>query len=133
MTDMSNKRRFQISEFMGYAIVGGIATVVDVGSLYVITEFFGIYYLLSNVASFGLGLLTNYGLSIRFVFKHRKMRDARAEFAIFAGVGIAGLVLNTGLLWLFTSLIGIYYLISKGMAVILVFLFNYFVRKYLLF
>lgn len=133
MTDMSRKYRFHITEFMGYAIVGSVATLVDVGSLYVITESFGVYYLLSNVASFTLGLITNYSLSIRYVFKYRQLTNQTAEFAIFAGVGIFGLLLNTGLLWLFTSIFGVYYLISKGMAVILVFLFNYFVRKYLLF
>ena len=133
MTVLNQKAEGHVSEFLGYAMVGVIATLVDIGTLYAVTEYAGVFYLVSNGIAFSLGLATNYGLCVRFVFKERKLKNAFMEFIIYGGIGLAGLVLNTILLWFFTDTLGIYYMISKGVAVIIVFMFNYFLRKRLLF
>jgi len=131
--DFLNVKKSPYSEFVGYAIVGLIATIVDVGSLYVVTEFMGIYYLLSNVIAFSLGLITNYSLCTRFVFKSRKLENTFAEFGVFTLIGVIGLGLNTLLLWSLTQFVGVYYMISKVIAVIIVFVFNFWLRKKILF
>ncbi len=56
-----------------YTFVGGVAFIVDFSSLFVLTDFFGIYYLISAALAFILGLATNYVLSIIWVFSRRTL------------------------------------------------------------
>lgn len=130
---MTETHKKILSEFSGYAVVGLIATIVDVSTLYVVTEYMGIYYLISNVIAFSLGLTTNYLLCTNYVFKTRSLDNRLHELLIFIGIGILGLGLNTFILWTGTSLLGIYYIVSKAIAVAFVFLFNFLLRKFILF
>lgn len=116
-----------------YGIVGGIAYIVDFGLLFAFTEYAGIPYLVSAAISFLTGLTTNYVLSIFWVFKTRSMENRTAEFSVFAFIGLAGLGFNELFLWVFTSLMGWHYLISKLAATPLVFLWNFFARRFALF
>jgi putative flippase GtrA len=116
-----------------YLWVAGVAFVVDFSTLFLLTHFAGLHYLASAAIAFLLGLVTNYTLSIRWVFNRRARSDKRAEFVVFALVGAAGLGLNELFLWIFTDLASLHYLISKLISTGLVFFFNFFVRKALLF
>lgn len=116
-----------------YLFVGGAAFVVDFGSLYLLTQYAGLHYTLSAALSFILGLVVNYLLSIRWVFSERKLRNRSAEFIVFAIIGIVGLGLNVAIIWFFTEYIRLHYLVSKIVAAVLVFLWNFAGRKFILF
>ncbi|HTX61498.1 MAG TPA: GtrA family protein, partial [Methanobacterium sp.] len=103
-------------QFFRYLFVGGAAFLVDLASLYILTDFFGIYYLISAAIAFLLGLVTNYILSISWVFNRRSLDNKTVEFSVFAIIGIIGLGLNELFIWLFTAELGIYYLLSKILA-----------------
>ena len=115
-------------QFFRYLFVGGFAAVVNIGSLYVFTEFAHLYYLVANVLGFLLGLLTNYLLSKWLVFSKENDLNKVTEFIIYAIIGVVGLGLDTGFVWLFTT-IGIYYMIGKIISTGLVFIWNFFARK----
>lgn len=120
-------------QFVRYLFVGGAAFVVDFGSLYVLTEYVGIYYLTSAAIAFLLGLLANYLLSIFWVFSRRTLERRWLEFGIFALIGVVGLGLNELFIWFFTEHFQLYYMISKLIATALVLLWNFTARKFLLF
>ena len=46
---------------------------------------------------------------------------------------MVGLALNDALIWLFTDCIGTHYMFSKIVAAAMVYLWNFFARKYLVF
>ena len=117
-------------QFLRYIFVGGIAAVVNIGSLYVFTEVAHLYYLLSNVLGFILGLVTNYILSKILVFAKEEKFNKVIEFTIYAIIGVVGLGLDTLFLWLFTSM-GLYYMLSKIISTALVFIWNFGARKVL--
>lgn len=113
--------------------VGGIAFLVDFGGLYVLTERVGLHYLVSAALSFGLGLLTNYTLSVAWVFPRRRLRNRWVEFAVFGVIGLVGLGCNELTIWLLTEKSGLHYLMSKIAATIGVYFWNFFARKLALF
>lgn len=120
-------------QMLRYTFVGGIAFVVDFGSLFVFTEFLKIHYLISAAIAFLLGLLTNYALSVIWVFNKRRLGSKYFEFGIFALIGIIGLGFNELFIWFFTEHIHFYYLFSKIISTAFVYLWNFFARKFILF
>ena len=130
LTKKTDETRIQ---FFRYIFVGGIAFLVDIGSLYVFTDFFGIFYLISAAVAFIMGLITNYMLSICWVFNRRTLDNKTIEFSVFAMIGIIGLVLNELLIWFFTAEMNFFYLISKILAAIIILFWNFFARKLTLF
>tara|TARA_Y100000031_G_C8148143_1_gene351008 strand:+ start:66 stop:509 length:444 start_codon:yes stop_codon:yes gene_type:complete len=126
----TNKTIFQL---IRYTCVGGIAFLFDFGTLFILTYFFSFHYLLSAVIGFTLGLSINYVLSIWWVFSNSTFKNRRVEFLFFTIIGIIGLGLNELSIWSFTDLLHLHYLVSKLYATIIVYLWNFFARKYLLF
>lgn len=116
-----------------YIFIGGGAFIVDIGALYILTNFFGIYYLVSAAIAFILGLIMNYALSITWVFKKHNLNSQSLEIGIFSLIGIVGLSFNEVFIWIFTVKFGFYYLISKIMAAIIILFWNFFARKFTLF
>ncbi len=120
-------------QFFRYIFVGGVAFLVDFASLYIFTDYIGIFYLISAAIAFILGLITNYILSINWVFNRRSLDNKTIEFSVFAFIGIVGLGLNELLIWFFTAEIGLFYLLSKISAAIIILFWNFFARKVTLF
>jgi len=120
-------------QFIRYAFVGGIAFVVDFGSLYSFTEWVRLHYLVSAPLAFLLGLVTNYVLSIAWVFPTRTFRSRQVEFALFALIGVVGLTINELVIWGMTGGLGFHYLVSKIVSTAIVFHWNFFGRKLILF
>lgn len=114
-------------QFFRYLFVGGFAAIVNIGSLYIFTEFLHLYYLISNILGFLLGLTTNYLLSKWLIFVDSELNKV-IEFIIYAIIGVIGLGIDTFFVWLITNL-GIYYIISKVISTCLVFIWNFFGRK----
>jgi putative flippase GtrA len=116
-----------------YFFVGGIAYTVDFGSLFILTDLVKVHYLISAAIAFTLGLITNYSLSIVWVFSKRTLSNRRLEFIVFSIIGLVGLGLNEVIIWFFTEWIHFHYLISKIFSTVVVFFWNFFARKKILF
>lgn len=116
-----------------YGFVGGIAFVADYGTLYACTEFLGVHHLISAACAFILGLVVNYLLSISWVFANHNQNNRWIEFFVFAIIGIVGLGFNELIIYLGTDIVGLHYMLSKLISTIIVFFWNFFARKLILF
>lgn len=116
-----------------YTFVGGFAFLVDFGTLFALTEFLHIHYLVSAGIAFILGLTVNYFLSVKWVFNSRAMDNRLLEFLLFSAIGLVGLALNELFLWILTDIFLIYYLFSKLITTFIVYFWNFFARKVMLF
>jgi len=117
-------------QFLRYFFVGGIAAVVNIGALFVLKES-GVNLIVANIIGFTLGLIVNYLLSRKFVFAKEKMENGIFEFVSYAVIGVIGLAIDTFLVWLFTEQIGMWYIISKVLSTVIVFVWNFVARKVL--
>lgn len=116
-----------------YLFAGAAGFATDFGILYILTSRFHIYYLISATISFSVGVLVTYLISIYWVFQQKSHHKRVIEFILFIVIGVIGLILTLTLLWFFTEKLHIYYLISKILATTLVYFWNFFARKWLLF
>ena len=116
-----------------YIFSGVFTFSIDFIALFIFTEYFGIYYLLSAVMSFILGLLASYIVSIFWIFSKRSIANKWFEFSIFATISLVGLTLNTMFMWIFTDYVLLHYLFSKILSAALVFVWNFSAKKIVLF
>jgi putative flippase GtrA len=121
------------AQFARYVAVGGAAFAADFGTLYALTEFARLHYLVSAAIGFLLGLTLNYVLSRVWVFDRRTLDSVAAEFAVFALIGIVGLGMNEAIVWFVRERIHFHYLVAKTISAAIVLLWNFGARKALLF
>lgn len=118
-----------ISQFMKFGIVGVIAFVIDYGFMVLLTEVFGVPYLISTTVSFIISVIFNYFASMRFVFKRKDDMSRRREFIIFVVLSVIGLVINDVFMWLMVDFLFIDYRISKIVVTLIVAVWNFVTRK----
>ena len=120
-----------IIQFIRYFFVGGVAAVVNIGTLYLLVDMFNFNYILSNVIGFVLGKIINYCLIKMFVFTSENSMSKIFEIIMYIVIGILGLCFDTFMLWIFTSIVGLYYMLSKIVSTLLTFGWNFLARKVL--
>ena len=118
-----------ISQFMKFGIVGVIAFVIDYGFMVLLTEVFGVPYLISTTVSFIISVIFNYFASMRFVFTRKDDMSRRREFIIFVVLSVIGLVINDVFMWLMVDFLFIDYRISKIVVTFIVAVWNFVTRK----
>lgn len=130
-----NKTNNIIIQLFRYTLVGGTAFIADIGLLYLLTEYLHIHYLVSASLSFIVGLLINYTISTYWVFDRESsiVTNKSLEFLFFSLIGVIGIGLNDILIWVFTEFVGIYYILSKIITAVLIYLWNFLARKYFIF
>ena len=112
-----------------YVFVGGTAFVVDFFFLYFFSDICGIYYLISAVFSFIISVLVNYVMSTRWVFNQDNIENKVVEFNLFMLISTIGLVFTEILLYFFTDICGMHYLISKIISAVIVLFWNFLARR----
>lgn len=132
-------------QFFRSLFVGGAATLVDMGTLALLVECFDCNKIAAAVIAFIVGLAVNFIMSSFWVFKESNVNNKAAEFTVFAAIGVIGLGLNTLIIHLFDAYVSQYaifgslipqdkyYLVGKIAATVIVFIWNFFARKILLY
>lgn len=127
MRDALNKTSTQ--QFMKFAAVGIFSFLVDWLLLVILTEGFGIDYLVSTTVSFLVSVSLNYALSMKYVFEHRDDMSRKREFTIFAILSCIGLGLTDVLMFAGVTILNIAYQAMKVIATFCVTWYNFFTRK----
>lgn len=117
-------------QFFRYGLVAIIAFGFDFGLLYLFTSVFQWFYLISATLAFTISVIVNYLLSTAWVFAQRTKRERSIELTLFIGICLIAVLLNDLFMWIFTSQMGIYYLTSKLMSVVIVFFWSFGARRF---
>jgi len=120
-------------QFLRYGAVSVVALGVDFGGMVLLVEVGSVHYVWAATISFIGGLIVNYLLSRLWVFSESKYKSKVTEFALFASIGLVGLLLNDGIIWYLVDKLAMYYIIGKVIATIIVFFWNFGARKILVF
>ncbi len=119
--------KIDLKRLFKFLLVGGSGVLVNMGLLWILTESFGLFYVLSGAVSIETSILTNFVLNDLWTFRGRNNTGnnivLRAlKYNLVCGVG-AGL--NLGILTLLTQGFGVHYLISNLFGIATAALWNY--------
>ena len=120
-------------EGVRYLAASALALTIDFGVYSGLIRLAAVDYLIAAPLGFGLGLAVIYFLSVRWVFRQRRLANARAEFALFALIGLAGMALNQLVVYAGVERLALSYEQAKLVSAGTVFSFNFVTRKLLLF
>jgi dolichol-phosphate mannosyltransferase len=121
------QRSGEFHRFLKFAAVGAVGAILNLAVLYALTEL-GVFYLLSGLVGIEAALLSNFFLNRTWTFKDRQARGPRyALTALYRdhAVRFVGIVLDLVILWLLTSVVGLYYLTSQVIGIAVAMLWNY--------
>ena len=125
--------RVLAGEGVRYVAAAALALALDFGVYVGLIRLVELHYLLAAPAGFAVGLATIYALSIRWVFRERRLSDRRAEFAIFAAIGLVGMALNQAVVYASVEWLALSYEHAKLLSAASVFCLNFASRKIFLF
>ena len=111
-----------------FSIVGVIGAGINTGFLWFLTDFVGLFYLVSSAVAIEIAIIIQFLMNDRWTFKERKTTLARQFIKRILKSNLwrsGGLVVNIGILYLFTEYMGVYYLLSNIFGIICAFLLNY--------
>lgn len=121
-----------VRDLVLYGLCSAAALAVDWATLTSLV-LHGVSAAAAAAIGFSLGLAVTYLSSITLVYAERRQRSPWREAAIFVVIGIAGLGLNELLLYAFSIGLGLPAPIAKAPTAGFVFLFNFAVRRAMLF
>lgn len=120
-----------VTQFVRFALIGAAGAVVNMGVLYAFTEWLGLYYLASAAFAIEAALLFVFFLNNEFTFEDpkrglRELADGivRSNVIRAGGTGVHLLVL-----YVLTSHLGVFYLVSNVGAMGAASVFNYLGEK----
>lgn len=120
------KLLLQFTKFTG---VGVFCFLIDFGSLFVLTHFFHVHYLVSAAIAFIISVIFNYYLSVKLVFTVNKKYPHSRNFIIFVILSAIGLGITELIMMLCVDHMHINYLIAKIISAVIVSFYNFITRK----
>ena len=120
-------RTGEFHRFLRFCAVGSVGAAVNLAVLYSLTES-GVFYLLSGFIGIEAAVLLNFVLNRSWTFKDRGTRGLRSVLtALYRdhAVRFVGIVLDLVILWILTSYVGVYYLLSQVIGIGVAMLWNY--------
>lgn len=115
-----------------YLLSGMAAGAVQLGSLYLLVEFFDFWYVFGSTLSFVLTWCVSFLLQKFWTFKERGTARMPVQAIQYLVMSLGNLVLNTALIYALTEA-GLWYLASQVVAIGVLATVSFFVYKYAIF
>ena len=108
----------KIFEFIKFCIVGFLGTAINFIILYLLTDIFKIYYIISAIFAFFVAMNNNYILNKVWTFGENINIKFNQRYVKFFIVSVVSLLFNLSFLYFFTEFLKIHYLISQIFSII---------------
>jgi dolichol-phosphate mannosyltransferase len=104
-------------EYIKFATVGLLGTIINLGLTFFLTEEFKIYYIISASMAFVIVVTFNFTLNKVWTFKEGLRSRVLSKYVKFVLISLLALSLNLSMLFLLTDYFKFHYLISQLMAI----------------
>lgn len=118
----------EIHRMMKFAIVGITGIFVNLGILWMLTEFAGLYYLLSAVCAIEASILSNFVLNDVWTFGDRKEKGMGSwlkRLVKFNLISTPAFPMQMGVMGMLHEFFGVYYILAAFIGMLAVFIWNF--------
>ena len=117
-----------------YYLVGASGVLVNLGILFALTEFVGLWYLLSSTIAIYVSITSNFLLNKTWTFRDTaiKQRDF-LMYGKFIGVSLVGMGIQLGFNYMFVEKLSVYYLLAALMSIMIASSVNFVLNRRLTF
>jgi putative flippase GtrA len=114
--------------FLGSALIGGLAAILDLILLYLLTEIISIDYFYSTPVAFLIATIFNYALNKYLNFKNESRRIF-LQFVIFGIISLITLILNQIMTYVLVEYFGLWYMHSQIIVLLILIFWNFYTNK----
>ncbi len=111
----------EISALVKFGLVGACGSAIMLGLMYLLTEYGGLYYLVSYLIGFSAALLSSYCLNTLWTFRQKVKWQRLAYYVI---INFFTIMVNE-LVVFAATLLGLWYIYSALIGVLVAFALNY--------
>lgn len=122
MKDKIKKLYKTNSRLIKYGLIGGLSSSLDF-AIYTLLVITNINLLIANIIGVNAGIFTSFILNRQFNFKVKDHTGQR--FLSFYTIGLIGLVISSGLLYVFVDCLSLNKIIAKIITIVLVALIQF--------
>ena len=117
-----------------YYLVGASGVLVNLGILFILTEFVGLWYLLSSTIAIYVSITTNFLLNKTWTFKDTVIKqDGFLMYGKFIGVSLVGMGIQLGFNYMFVEKLSVYYLLAALISIMIASSVNFVLNRRLTF
>lgn len=108
-----------------FCCVGGFGVFIGIGLLFMFTDIFGLFYILSAILSFFIGLIYHYLANNYWTFSDMQNDNLFIGGIKFMMISILYFLFHLVILFVLTSIFEVYYLVSAMFAILTGFMLKY--------
>ena len=117
-----------------YYLVGASGILVNLGILFVLTEFVGLWYLLSSTVAIYASITSNFLLNKAWTFRDTVIKQwSFLMYGKFIGVSLVGMGIQLGFNYMFVEKLSVYYLLAALMSIMIASSVNFVLNRRLTF
>lgn len=96
-----------------FLFTGGTAAAISLTTLYVLTEYFNVWYLASSILAFVAAFFWNFSLQKFWVFGGVQSHSGRRQIVLFFSANMVNLTLNSFGMYLLVDVMSIWYMAAQ--------------------
>lgn len=116
-----------------FLVSGGTSTFTNIFLLYLFTDIFGIWYIISAVMAFIAAFIVSFSLQKFWTFNDMSKDGIHRQAIIYFTAALINLFINAGLLYVFVEYLKLHYLIAQVIISVFIAIENYFIYQFVIF
>lgn len=116
-----------------YLVTGLIGMSVNLGLYRALVEYVHVHYLTGSIIAVSCSTIVGFLLQKYWTFGERTHERVHTQFALYIGVALLNIGLNTFIVYLLAGKLGVYYLLAQAIAAAFVAFWSFFVYRSIIF
>jgi putative flippase GtrA len=122
-------RKNRHASFLKYFLIASFCSILDLGTLYILTENYNVFYLVSAIVSFGFSQSFNFAFNKILNFNFQFKTNLLQQVITFLSINLVGLFVSLVIFTCLVEIFNIWYLISRVISMLSVVNLNYYLHK----
>ena len=118
---------------MRFLLAGGVGVATNLSVLFVLTEYAGLYYLVSVAAAFWCSFVVSFVLQKFWTFQDVSTTQVRRQALLYISVAAVNFCINVALMYVFVDKFHLWYVAAQALASLLIAILSFFIYRYTIF